>query len=299
MAKKDLQKLIVKASRSRTKLIDALLVELEKEVSTAQRALLQRFINDWVDKLDVDDTSGQIKNTLRNKRLLANIDTVFDAYVKNDGIQVAKTMVEGVRKILDFNGEYYKNFATQAQLVPIKAQTLEFMKAWLGLKGNGYLEGNGYLQKTISDTKVLGDLKTLALRAVAGQQGYEATKKAVTDFIAGNKDTAGALEKYARNFVYDTYSQVDRATAESYAVKLGLDYAIYEGGLIKTSRKFCKERNGKVFTKEEIAKFDPTEAKQPNYNPFTDLGGFGCRHHLNWINKTVAVILRPDLESSE
>lgn len=293
-----LQQLIRKSAGDRTKLIDTLLAALDKEVAKAQRGLLQRFISDWVDKLDIDE-NGVVKNTLRNRRMLATVDTVFNDFVKNEGIQVAKTIVEGITKVIDFNGQYYKNLGEASVLSDIKPIVKEYMQSWLGLKGNGALEGNGYLQKTVSDVKVLGELKNLALRSVSGQQGYQALKEEVKTFIDGNKDSAGMLQRYYRNFVYDTYSQVDRATAEVYAVRLEMDYALYEGGLIKTSRKFCKERNGKVFTRDEINQFDPKVAKQPNYNPFTDLGGYGCRHHLNWIPYSVAVLFRPDLKNEE
>lgn len=294
MEGKDLQKFITKAAGNRTKLVEELLGELERTVTAAQTKLLQRFLNDWVNTLDVAE-DGRIKNTLRNKRLLSQVDVIFNQYVKTEGVEIAKVMVAGVKKIIDFNGKYYQGFNTKAELISIQPIVKEFMQSWLGLRGNGALEGNGYLQKTVSDNKVLGELKNLALRAVVGQQGHDAMRTQVKAFIEGNQQTAGLLQKYYRNFVYDTYSQVDRATAQVYADKLKLNYAIYEGGLIKTSRKFCKERNGKVFTREEIAAFDPKEAKQPNYNPFTDLGGFGCRHHLNWVPYAVAVIMRPDL----
>lgn len=291
----ELRKLIQKAAGDRTVLIDLLLHELQQKVLDIQGKLLNRFITDWVDQLDVDEETGVIKNTLRNKRLLQNIDSVFAQYVKTDGVVIAKTMMDGISQILDFNGKYFKNFATHAELQPLIPQVKTLIQSWLGLNGNGALEGNGYLAKTISDPRILGDLKNLALRAVVGQQGYNDTLKAVKTFIDGNSDTAGVLEKYHRNFVYDTYSQVDRATSGIFADKLGLDYAIYEGGLIKTSRKFCKDHNGKVYTREEIAAFMPKEAIPPNYNPFQDLGGYGCRHHLNWISYAVAVALRPDL----
>jgi hypothetical protein len=290
-----LKKLISKAAGDRTVLIDLLLDQLQKKMLDVQGKLLTRFITEWVDDLDVDEETGIIKNTLRNKRLLSNVDNIFAEYVKTDGVVIAKTMVDGVQQLLSFNGKYFKNFATHAELAKLQPQVKGLVESWLGLKGNGALEGNGYLAKTISDPRILGDLKNFALRAVVGQQGYKDTLKGVKTFIDGNKDTAGLLERYHRNFVYDTYSQVDRATAGMFADRLKLDYAIYEGGLIKTSRKFCKEHNGKVYTREEIAMFMPTEAIPDTYNPFQDLGGYGCRHHLNWISYAVAVALRPDL----
>jgi hypothetical protein len=42
----------------------------------------------------------------------------------------------------------------------------------------------------------------------------------------GTKTTAGILEKYHSNFVYDTYSQIDRATSQVFAEKIGLNYAL-------------------------------------------------------------------------
>lgn len=296
MQPNELKKLILKNAGDRTKLVDALLAELEKQVAGVQKLLLEKFVNDWVDKLDVDATTGKIKNTLRNKRLLNNVDDIFLKTVKTNGPVVAKTIMDGVGKILDFNGQYFKAFAKPAELAPLKAAAVAQVRSWLGLEGNGWLQGNGYLAKLIQDPKVLHELKNFAMRAVAGQQGYEATKTAVKGFIDGAGDKAGLMQRYYRNFVYDTFSQVDRATAQVYADKLKMDYAVYEGGIIKTTRPFCKERNGKVFTREEIANFNPPTAQPPNYNPFTDLGGYGCRHHLNWIPYAVAVIMRPDLK---
>ncbi len=297
MTEKELKKFITKSGGDRTKLINDLLDALHSTVADAQKALLQRFIRDWVDKLDTDE-NGKIKNTLRNKRMLSTVDAVFSDYVKTEGVVIAKAMVDGINKILDFNGKYYKGLNGSVDLVPINSTTQEFIKSWLGLKGNGALEGNGYLAKTISDPKILGELKNVALRSVMSQQGMNDTKQTISDFIQGNKEQAGLLERYHRNFVYDTYSQVDRVAAGLYADRLDLNYAIYEGGIIKTTRPFCRARNGKVFTREEIATMQPAGSIPPNYNPFTDMGGYGCRHHWNWIPYEVAILYRPDLKEA-
>lgn len=298
MDPKELEKYIRKAGGDRTKLIDSLLKALETVVAASQQKLLQRFINDWVSSLEVDPATGKIKATLKNKRLLSTIDKVFANYVKSDGVAIAKTIVDGVKQIIDFNGKYYKGFMNKVDLIPINKVVVSFMESWLGINGKNPII-NGYLLKTVNDPKVLGQLKDFALTAVVGQQGYQDTLQGARDFIDGNRASAGLLDKYVRNFVYDTFSQVDRASAGIYATKLGMDYAIYEGGLIKTSRKFCKEHNGNVYTRDEIMAFDPKEAIPANYNPETDLGGFGCRHHLNWIPYAVAVILRPDLAGNQ
>lgn len=271
----------------RSDLVDGLISVLENKVEQSQRHLLDLTVSQFVDKLQLTE-DGRVRNTLHNKRLLANIDTIFDRFGKTAGVEIARLIAQGVQSVVNFNGEYYKMFTTQAQLLPITATVKEFVQSWLGLTERGAVRANGYLDTLIKDTTVKNQIKDFALRSVIGQKGWMESKNELGKIVSGR------MSQYYRNFVYDTYSQVDRATGEVYAEKLGLQFAVYEGGIIKTTRKFCRERNGKVFHRTEIEKFNPPVAKPPNYNPFTDLGGYGCRHHLNWIPDALAYIMRPD-----
>lgn len=289
-----LDKEILKAAGDKTKLISKITEALEKTVAASQREMLQRFVDEWLDKLDKDE-DGNVKATLKNKRMLQNIDAVFDRFVENEGLAIAKEIADGVDKIVNFNGRYFRTFTEEAQLIPIQKNVTEFVKSWLGLKGNGQLEGNGYLHKLINNGQIRNEIKNLALKGVVTQRGYNALKASLKDTIVGNPDKLGALQKYYRNFAYDTISQVDRATGLLYADGLQLNHAIYEGGVIETSRKWCIEHNGKVYTRDEISKMNPKTAIPDPYDPFTDMGGFGCRHHWNWIPKAVAYALRPEL----
>jgi hypothetical protein len=79
--------------------------------------------------------------------------------------------------------------------------------------------------------------------------------------------------------------------------KLGLRFAIYQGGLRDDSRQFCIERNGKCYSESEIQKWEKLDfqGKSENYNPFYDCGGANCIHRLDWISDELAKRLRPDL----
>jgi hypothetical protein len=284
-------------ARDRTKLIDDIIARMEKQIGTAQEDLLRRIVDDFVEELDQDE-NGAIKNTLANKRKIALLDRVYNKYVQETGIQVVKTIVDSVGKIMDFNGKYYGVFTTKAQLGNIMTDTKTQIGDWLGITKRGGLVENGYLNRLLTDPTIRNTVRDSAFKSVVSQKGFFETKADLKNYIQGNPGQTGALQKYYRNFVFDTFSQVDRTQAKIFADKLGFNYAIYEGGLIETSRPFCKARNGKVFTREEIEKFDPPEAKQPNYNAFTDLGGYGCRHHLNWVPDAVAFALRPELRQT-
>lgn len=287
---------VKRLAADRTKLIDDIIGRMEKSVGKAQAALMDTVINDFVDTLDQNE-DGTIKNTLANKRKLQTLERVYNNFVSESGIEVVNTIVKGVTDVMNFNGKYFGVFTQPAQLGKIMAETKTAIGDWLGITNRGGLVENGYLNRLLTDQGIRNQVKDTMFKSIVAQKGYQATKAGLKDFIIGNKDKAGALQKYYRNFVYDTFSQVDRTQQKMFADKLKMTYAIYEGGLIKTSRAFCKARNGKVFSSEEIEKFDPKEAKPPNYNPVTDLGGYGCRHHLNWVPDAVAFALRPDLRT--
>jgi hypothetical protein len=288
---------IKRLASDRTKLIDDIITRMEKSVGKAQAALMETVIDDFVDTLDQNE-DGTIKNTLANKRKLQTLERVYNKFVSQSGIEVVNTIVQGVTDVMNFNGKYFGVFTQPAQLGKIMAETQTAIGDWLGITKRGGLVENGYLNKLLTDPKIRDEIKNSMFKSIVSQKGYQATKSALKDYIVGNKEQTGALQKYYRNFVYDTFNQVDRTQQKMFADKLKMTYAIFEGGLIKTSRAFCKARNGKVFSSEEIEKFDPKEAKPPNYNPFTDLGGYGCRHHLNWIPETLAFALRPDLRQA-
>jgi molecular chaperone GrpE (heat shock protein) len=288
---------VKRLAADRTVLIDDIIGQMEKSVGKAQAALVETVITDFVDTLDQNE-DGTIKNTLANKRKLQTLERVYNKFVSESGIEVVNTIIKGVSDVMNFNGKYFGVFTQPAQLGKIMAETKTAIGDWLGITNRGGLVENGYLNKLLTDQGIRNTIKDSMFKSIVSQKGYQATKSALKDYIAGNQQQTGALQKYYRNFVYDTFSQVDRTQQKMFADKLKMTYAIYEGGLIKTSRAFCKARNGKVFSSEEIEKFDPKEAKPPNYNPFTDLGGYGCRHHLNWIPETLAFALRPDLRQA-
>jgi hypothetical protein len=288
-------KRIKKQATNRTALIKSLLDKLEAKVQTGQRELLKRVVNDFLDKMDKDE-DGNIKNTLENKRRFSMFDQVYNRFAKDNGLAVVQSIADGVSRIVDFNAQYFAAFTGAAQLGQINANVKETLAAWLGITTRGNVEPNGYLDTLVKDPTVKNQIKNMVLKSVVSQAGYFETKKALQDQIEGTPDKLGALQKYYRNFAYDTYSVVDRTNGKIFADKLNFNYAIYEGGLIETSRKFCEDHNGKVFSRDEIAKFKPTEAIGPGYDPFTDLGGYGCRHHLNWVPDSVAFALRPELK---
>ena len=288
------EKKLKEFTKKRTKLIGSLMSSMQSQIADNQRKVYERILDKFIDKLEKDE-DGNVKNNDHNRRLLNEIDEVFKEYNKKEGRQTIELFLQSVTSIMSFNQGYFQAFDGNARTLKIMPKVKDFMKGWLGIKGD-VVEPNGYLDKLVSNDPAKIALKNQAMKIVIGQEGFEDAKKQIKTLIDGNQNTMGALEKHHRNFAFDLYSQIDRATSDVIRNDLGFVFAIYEGGLIETSRIFCEEHDGNIYHISEIKDFNPTEAKPPNYNPITDLGGYGCRHHLNWISTAMAKAMGKDVD---
>lgn len=294
MSKRDIQKLR-RLGSERIDLSDSLIKKINNTVKRSEPKLLDSIIKNIVDKFDIDENK-KIRATSRNMRLLSNFNEVFSDFANDYGIKVANEIYKGLNKVTDFNKEYFNTITNDTKLIAdIDKKVFKVVDAWLGVSETKGVVKNGYLHKIIQSDEVRLEVQTMMNNAIIGRKGWMETKQELSNKIVGVKDgSKGALEKYHRNFVYDTYAVVDRASADIYRSDLGLQFAIYEGGIIKTTRPFCKKHNGNVYHVTEIEAFNPP-GDFPNYDPFLHLGKYSCRHYLNWITDAYALMLRPDV----
>lgn len=276
----------------RSELIGSLMSSLTAKVKANQRITLERMLEKFVEKLETDE-NGKVRNNAKNRKLLLEIDEVFKDYQKKEAIETIKVILDSVVKIANFNQKFFTAIDGQAKVLPAMTKVKDFMKEWLGIKGDK-VDPNGYIDQLVKNDSAKIALKNTAMKIVIGQEGFENAREQIKDLVVGTKGKLGEFEKHQRNFAYDLYSQIDRATADVVRNDLKFQFAIYEGGLIEGSRIFCEEHEGHIYHISEIEKFDPKVGIPPNYNPITDLGGYACRHHLNWISDAMAKALRPD-----
>lgn len=137
------------------------------------------------------------------------------------------------------------------------------------------------------------------------QQGLSIAdiKTGLSGLVLGDANKLGIVDNY--NFVKlrinDTFAEYDRRVSDQYATQLQLNYFIYNGGEIKTTRDFCEERNNNVYTREEALEWNTLDwqGKKPGHNVLNDAGGYNCRHYLDWISYELAKQLRPDIQRSK
>lgn len=117
--------------------------------------------------------------------------------------------------------------------------------------------------------------------------------------LEGLPDQQGILERYVGQISYDAMATGDRAFGKQAADDLGLNWFRYSGGLITTSRPFCRERDGKFFHRSEIEKWPNLDwaGKYKGVNSSTIyvwVGGYRCQHDLMPVSE--GIVPKTDLQ---
>lgn len=301
-------------SRLRSNLLDKLTNELFQLIADAQNELYREIIREFLTRELSFTEEGKIRNLVGNYASTHSLDKIFArTIVKGTGKQLITQVTTGTDLINRINLKYFKLFDKRAVEQLSKEIEGRVLRNF-GITESGKVAPESFLNNVLQSTEPINKVKNLIHQAIA-------TESLITDLEGSLKTSIideGLLRRYMDSTqVTNIYDKYDRQTTREYGMALGLDYAIYQGGTIEDSRDFCIERNGKVFTRDEIKAFGTPADKfggytnksagefkgkfKPStkvYDPETDLGGYNCRHHLDWITYELAVILRPELKKA-
>lgn len=277
--------------------------DLDNTFQDLSKELLKAVINEFVDNLD--RKGDEIKNTPKNLQLIASIDKLYSAFMSGSGLTIAETIIKGTDRLSKFNVDYFSDYAESKSKYQASVKKVKQVIAdRLGVGEKTQLKKGGYLDSLLQDVTVRNSIKKLSTREVIKGTGFKGFKKGLEKYIIGDKEKLGAFRQHYRNYAYDIFVQVDREESSLMATELDLQYFIYQGGLIDTSRPFCVKRDGKVFSTEEAEDWVNDPWIQENlkkgtiatYNPVVDCGLYGCRHSIRYISREVAETIRPDLK---
>jgi hypothetical protein len=278
-----------------------------KDMGVLERLLVVRLISELTQDLE-EGPDGRIKSRRGSVRIGKTIDDIFKG-VEEEGLpSLMGKMVVDMRGTLDFNAKYYQKLTSPNpdSYADIRKAVDAVMRRRLGLDPEYKVNPKGYLGELGRNKKAREEVKKLVAKAVAAGVPMAKLKKALAVKVAGTKRTPGVIERNLGGFVLDAYQVADAVTNREFAKRLDLKYFIYSGGLIETSREFCRKRNGQVFTTEEAEKWDE-DATLPktkeerdsgvvaDYNPLEDRGRWNCRHRILYIPEEEAFRRRPDL----
>ncbi len=279
---------------------------LQKRVDKLGLILFDKINKDFLNKLEISP-DGKILNNAKNISSVAAINSIYDNFNKQNNIPVVKSFVNDLSGIGALNKNYFDNVTGLNTSVSEK-QATKVVNEQLGLNDKGGLVANGFVDKFIKDKAVADTIKKKTLKAITSGKGFQQLRQELQETVKGTKGqpNSGALHQYYRNNAYDTLTKVDRLYSDNMAKDLKLIYFYFSGGIIPTTRPFCKHNNGKIFNSIDFKKltfknlqikYRPgiPDGKHSTWKPVIDLGGYGCRHTKDYIPTKLALRRKADL----
>jgi hypothetical protein len=287
---KQIEHFVARSIRTINNRSDAVVGQLSALQDGLHKAITEEFFN------RVDIKAGRIVNNQQTRRAITAINATARRYMSQNGGKLVQEVKQAIDEIVALNRDYFAGQASVSSLDDISKGIRSGLLDMYGLTDRGALIEGGYLSALITDANIGARItRAVVNQTVSRNNSQAAVKEVLKRVISGTeKEGTGIFAQANREVINDLVANTDRMVTEAYADKLKLNFAIYSGSLIDTSRKFCIDHAQKVYHKSEIAKFNPPEAKPPGYNPFTMLGGYNCRHRLSWISDALAVRMRSD-----
>lgn len=268
---------------------------LTRTLRASERALLRAILTDLLPKFDLQD--GRLALTARNIARANLIEQIMDAHGKTSIGDVLELFAGQLLDVAGRNEAYYLAAGFNEAKVKAVSEGLGLIRAKIGVDADGMLLKDGYLYRLGRSEAVRQELKDYILNSLATRKQFSDFSKGFGELVTGTNDIDGALRKYWRQYAYDTYNQVREISNEQYADELNLEWFVYTGGIIKTSRAFCRKRNGNVYNRAETSawKNDPDlidQKTKESYNPILERGRYNCRHFIMWVDEDTAKRLK-------
>lgn len=145
---------------------------------------------------------------------------------------------------------------------------------------------------------VSAPIKRELVSAVTTGASYSDTLTNIRALVVGD-DSQGLLMRYTRQVVSDSFAITDRSYTTVISEERGYDWFLYSGGLMDTTRSFCKARNGKFFHRKEIESWSDLDwnGKMKGTDKrtiFVVAGGYSCNHSIQPVS--VFAIPKADIE---
>jgi hypothetical protein len=304
--------------RQKQDFIDKNRAILEKSVIDAQIKLFDELIAQIIPSLDIVD--GKITESLHNYRVLGDLDKVYKRVNEVNAVFISNQIIGTTAGLVELGRNYFAVALTDdlgSRFDKVVLSAAKKMDLRIGVEGGKMVRG-GFLESVVKDPTLSTEIKKFMSKTITGQSDTKDFISGLSSLVNG-KDGPGTMEKQYQRLAYDLYQQYDAAYNSSLSDEFGMNYFIYQGGLITDSRDFCAAHNNKVFHRSETEDWYnwtpsqgeypagyqvkskniyevPSYIDYPGYQPLIDRGGYNCRHMIGWISDNLAFSLRPDLE---
>ena len=269
---------------------------LSKRVEEAQNIFLALLVGEYIGSFSVD-SGGNLKPSTKNMRNAMKLDKFFDTLDKETLRRINTRWGKDMLKMTPLNKKYYAEMIPDMKKIVYSAsEKVGFIEQAIGIKDGKILKGS-YLDKITKMPEVRQQMKNYVIQSVNNKKGFSEYLRGMKEIVVGTKTRDGIMERYYKQYAYDTFNQTDAAINKHYADSLDLTWFVYSGSTIATSRAFCIKRSQKVFNTKETEKWkcDSTLIGKPKgvrcdsrYNALIERGRWNCRHTLRYITSEMA-----------
>lgn len=269
----------------------AFIADLEAKYGKQAVSLQQRLINaindELLSKLRVID--GNVVNTPENYRLVYEFENIWQGYTDAYFSPAIQSIGTDALKVTSFSDQYFKGLGvTGSNASKLFTQAAGNIDLMMGIERVGKemrFIPNGYLDRLLQGAQIKEKVMTILTDGVSVRTGFSELNKTMREAVVGSPEVDGTMERYFRTYVYDTFSGVQSAYDNYVAGATGMNSFIYAGTVIKSTRQFCMDHVGGVFTRKDIAEWQTQDwaGKNPDVPFEVARGGYNCRHDLRWI----------------
>lgn len=255
--------------------------QFKKLVEGLQRQILRTAIAGLLGySLQRSRTRLTISNVSNSNRVAARIRRIGRRNRKG----LLDFLLDALIKLFDKNRDFYRGEGS-TQSVDDAARKKIMLLYGYDVDKKQVLPGS-YLDEALNMGGVAQQVGSILNQRIASRSTLPEIRSALRNTLRG---TSGLVESHFRRFTRDLFAEHDRAVKLEYKERLGLKYAVYAGTEIATTRGFCDDRLNKVYTEDEILKWNSQEwaGKKPGDVRIV-CGGYNCRHHLNWVSEGTA-----------
>lgn len=278
-----------KQTQARLKFIDDKHDQLTDEVKSLQQVLWDKT-EAIIAKLKTDE--GKITGNASNYSLLGQFNAISRQIKDGPKKKLIKGIVNNLLTQENFIQRYFNEFLGLERKT-VESRAHEKLLIRIGYDGHGFVN-TGILDDLWRDETEIRAIKAQIIKGIAGGTSWSDFQTQMKTLVIGTEDRLGLTEAQFQTITRDLYAQNDRAIVKNYADEYGLGYFIFQGGLMTSTRPFCRARNNRIFTRKEIQSWSDLtfEGKPKVYDPFLDVGGHNCRHVLDPISDELAAELR-------
>ena len=254
--------------------------ELDKYVEMLEKDFFNEYFYEFLSDFRSDE-DGIIDLTEHNYSVVNSIGTVFDD--ARDSLFDAFLIWFGYKIITGakMNVSYFRSIG-----VNTRWSEVDFIERQIGLYKGKIVKGS-YLHNLGYMGEVRQQIQQYIINSMSQGARLNRMLRDIKPLITSTKNQRSLFSKYYMKYAYNAISHAINSVGKWIADKNGLDKFLYDGGIIKDSREFCRQRAGQIYTRDEGNEWNDMEwrGKMPDLDFFVQVGGYNCLHHIKWLNE--------------